>query len=181
MRYKVTEYGDIRENYIVPFSINWKTLLVHLFIWAPGLITLYYTCFKYGWDNYEDGVKISATTISNFAILLLSFAVLISAFYTGITEKFPISFKKYKSYSITYFNKGHLDIPIYKEAYKECIQDIKNDNFDRTEWNVIFRNLSSEADRLKEGEKQIKKINIPKRDFAGELKDSNDMYLRGIK
>lgn len=182
MRYKITEYNDIRESYIIPFTVNWKTLFIHFLMWLPGLFLTFYSSFVNGWDTYDENGMYLYTNLSGiFAIIFLILGLFASGALMAITEKYPISIKKYKEYSLLYFNQNHLDIPIYKEAYKECIQDIKNDNFDRTEWNVIFRNLSSEADRLKEGEKQIKKINIPKRDFAGELKDSNDMYLKGIK
>lgn len=181
MRYKVTDNSIIQENHILPFTVNWKTSLGYIFIWTPGLICLYYTCFAIGWDHYENGIKTGPTGISNFALVFLIIAFFGTFLYTGITEKFPINLKKSQEYSIYYFNKEHLDIPLYKEAYEECIRDIKANSFDEDEWNNIFKGLSREAERLKEGEKQIKKINIPKRDFAGELKDSNDMYLKGLK
>lgn len=181
MRYKVTDNSIIQENHILPITVNWKTSFSHLLVWSPALISLYYTCFLYGWDDYENGVRTDPTGISNLFFVFLLLAIFTSCAGMISTEKFPFSFENPRRYSIYYFNKEHLDIPLYKEAYEECIRDIKANSFDEDEWNNIFKGLSREAERLKEGEKQIKKINIPKRDFAGELKDSNDMYLRGIK
>lgn len=181
MRYKVTDNSFIEENHIVPFTVNWKTSLVHLLIWSPGLYFLYYTCFISSWDIYENGVAVGVTASSILAIVFMTFALVCSGAYTAVTKKFPISLKKTQRYSVSYFYKKHLDIPIYKEAYQECLSEIKTGTFDNYEWQEIFHKLSSEAVRLKEGEKKIKKINIPKRDFAGELKDSNDMYLKGLK
>lgn len=180
MRYTL-DNGVIEAKPILPIKPNWKNIS-HLFIiLSPGLIASVIASMT-RWDEYDPASgEFAPTIIGGSAFVMLFFGFIICFFWCIAREQGLFKFKKKQSYGILYLNEDHLDIPIYKEAYKECLEDIKNNNFDRTEWSVIFRNLSSEADRLKEGDKQMKKITIPKRDFAGELKESNDMYLKGIK
>lgn len=173
--------GVIEAKPLLTIKPNWNNL-GHLFaILSPGLVASVIASMT-RWDEYDPASgEWVPTIIGGSAFVMLFFGFIICFFWCIAREQGLFTFKKKQRYGVPYLTQEHLDIPIYKEAYQECLYEIKIGTFDKYEWQRIFQKLSREAERLKEGEKQIKKINIPKRDFAGELKDSNDMYLRGIK
>lgn len=180
MRYTL-DNGVIEAKPILPIKPNWKNIS-HLFIiLSPGLIASVIASMT-RWDEYDPASgDFAPTIIGGSAFIMLFFGFIICFFWCIAREQGLFKFKKKQRYGVSYLTQDYLDIPIYKEAYEECLSEIKAGTFDKNEWSNIFYKLSLEAERLKEGDKKIKKITIPKRDFAGELKESNDMYLKGIK
>lgn len=90
----------------------------------------------------------------------------------------PLCDSKYdwNSYKLYHFDPKNMNNIIYKKAFDDCVEEIKNGDFVTDAWDTIFRNLNDELYEIERQEKK-KKIAIDRLDYAKVLKDANELYL----
>ena len=90
----------------------------------------------------------------------------------------PLCDSKYDwdSYGLYHFETKYMDNIIYKKAFDDCVEEIKNGDFVTDAWEKIFKDLNVELYEIEQQEKK-QKIAIDRLDYAKVLKDANKLYL----
>lgn len=165
--YEPNHYG-VKE--VTPGHFNLKS---SIFVSSLLLITIVFVIASimdgaFDGDWYELGAGVCGVIWFSGIILLPEWA----------DNYFPYTFSKYDydKYKINHFDPKNMNNIIYKKAFDDCVEEIKNGDFVSEAWSKIFQDLNIEIDRIKSLEKQ-QKIAIDRLDYAKVLKDANKLYL----
>lgn len=178
MRYKIKD-NHIVEQPLMPVKIYPLNILISFLIMLPGLYFFYWCCAN-GWDNYdENGNWVSANVWQGcIAIMGSIFGLLATAFVILVVDKVWWKNKTFKSYNLGWqFNKDYFYLDLYKEAYEDCLAEIKAGAFNESYWKKSFSDLSDQCEVFEKKQKALREEQMPRKDYALAMKTFNQQYF----
>jgi len=183
VKYKPISYNiKVIDNTI---RLRKRPALITFYMYVPALIFLLLAILT-GWTEDFEGESFISNA-GGFFIIFGALASLGSLFYNlncGIDGKGMFYRNQSHYIAVNYLDPENLNNSIYKEAYEDCLSEIKNNTFSGSYWSNVFRELNQEIRGLKFAEQKAKSesINsIPRKDYVSIMKDTNAMYLKGFK
>lgn len=183
-----TKYTPERDSIKVKESgVIWnKDSIGYLALFSPAIICLVLSLI-FGFT--VDGEHAGTYAVSWSAGLFYFFTgaalfLLMIIFWEGMSLPKLFNFKRPKNIKVRNLRPDYLSDGIYKEAYNDCIEEIKAGTYDETIWSRTFSSLNEEkenTDRIIK-EKLAEEIKaIPRKNYAEWMKERNQMFLEQYK
>lgn len=183
-----TKYTAERDSIKVKESgVIWnKDSIGYLALFSPAIICLVLSLI-FGFTT--DGEYAGTYAVSWSAGLFYFFTgaalfLLMMIFWDSMSLPKVFNFKKPKNINVRNLRPDYLSDDIYKEAYNDCIEEIKAGTFDERFWTTTFFNLDTEkeqTDRIIK-EKLAEEIKaIPRKNYTEWMKERNQMFLEQYK